>query len=38
LSYAQYSSDQSSAQVWQPLSIGLAVLGAAGLTGAVLTW
>ncbi len=38
LSYAQYSSDKSSAQVWQPLGIGLAVLGAAGLTGAVLTW
>ena len=38
LSYAQYQSDQSSAQVWQPVSIGLAVLGVAGLTGAVLTW
>ena len=38
LSYAQFHSDQSSAQLWQPLGIGLAVLGAAGLTGAVLTW
>jgi hypothetical protein len=38
LSYSQYSSDKSSAQLWQPLGIGLAVLGAAGLTGAVLTW
>ena len=38
LSYSQVQSDQSSAQVWQPLGIGLAVLGVAGLTGAVLTW
>jgi len=38
LSYSQFQSDQSSAQLWQPLGIGLAVLGAAGLTGAVLTW
>ncbi len=38
LSYSQVQSDHSSAQLWQPLGIGLAVLGAAGLTGAVLTW
>jgi len=38
ISSSQLQSDRSSAQVWQPLSIGLAVLGAAGLTGAALTW
>jgi hypothetical protein len=38
VSYSQFQSDHNDAQIWQPLSIGLAVLGAAGLTGAVLTW
>ncbi len=39
LSYSQVPGQtRSAAQVWQPLRIGLAVLGAAGLAGAVLTW
>ncbi len=35
---SQLASDKSSATLWQPLSIGLAVVGAAGLTGAVILW
>jgi hypothetical protein len=34
----QFNSDKSSAALWQPLGIGLAVAGAAGLTGAVILW
>lgn len=38
LDYGGVQSDRSAAQVFSPLSIGLAVLGAAGLSGMVLTW
>jgi hypothetical protein len=38
LNYQSVQNDQSSANLWQKLSIGLAVVGVAGLTTAVITW
>ena len=38
LRYAQVTGAQQSAKVWQPLAIGLGVLGVAGLTTAVIVW
>lgn len=36
--YDKFSKAQASAQLWQPLGIGLGVLGLAGVTTAVITW